>query len=78
MAEQQTALGGVEISKEVFEGLEFVRRSGATNMLDRSTVLYLAREWGFDETADWIESVDRGTYGRLIFEGPRVIDGENG
>lgn len=65
---------GVEISREVFEGLEFIRQSGATNMLDRPTVLQLAREWEFDATADWIESVDRRTYGELIFKGPIVID----
>jgi hypothetical protein len=54
----------VQITKSVFEGLEFVRRSGATNMLDRPMVLQLAREWNLTETADWIERVDTNTYGR--------------
>lgn len=65
---------GVEITKAVFDGLEFIRQSGVTNMLDRPTVLQLAREWEFDATADWIESVDTRTYGELIFKGPIVID----
>lgn len=65
---------GVQITKAVFDGLEFIRTSGATNMLDRPMVINLAREWDFHETADWIESVDTRTYGELIFKGPVVID----
>lgn len=65
---------GVEVSRDVYEGLEFIRQSGATNMLDRPMVLQLAREWEFEATADWIESVDTRTYGELIFKGPIVID----
>lgn len=67
---------GVEISKDVFGGLEFIRQSGITNMLDRPMVLELAREFGFEETADWIENTDRRTYAELIFKGPIVIDDE--
>lgn len=70
----QLPQNGVEITKQVFDGLEFIRQSGVTNMLDRPTVLQLAREWDFDATADWIESVDTRTYGELIFKGPIVID----
>lgn len=66
----------VEIPRVVFDGLEFIRRSGATNMLDRPMVLNLAKEWGFAETAEWIESVDTGTYGRLIFQGPEIMENE--
>lgn len=47
-------------------------------MLDRPMVINLAREWDFTETADWIESVDTGTYGRLIFQGPEVIEDDLG
>lgn len=74
--QQPQTLTGVKISQAVFAGFEFIRASGATNMLDRSMVLALAREWGFDETADWIENADRKTYGDLIFKGPIVIDQE--
>lgn len=66
----------VPITKAAFDGLEFIRRSGATNMLDRPMVLNLAQEWGFAETAEWIESVDSGTYGRLIFQGPEIMENE--
>ena len=72
----QTEQNGVEISREVFNGLESIRQSGMTNMLDRPTVLQLAREWEFDATADWIESVDRKTYAEMIFKGPIVVDDE--
>ena len=75
---QQTAPdqnpNGVQVTQEVFDGLEAVRRSGITNMLDRTTVLMLAREWGFEATADWIESAGRKTYGELIFRGPQIVD----
>lgn len=74
--EPQVPQNGVEITRAVFDGLEFIRQSGVTNMLDRPTVLQLAREWEFEATADWIESVDTRTYGELIFKGPIVIDDE--
>lgn len=64
----------IQITRAVFDGLEYIRRSGATNMLDRSVVLTLAREWGFPETAEWIERVDTGMYGRLILDGPHVVE----
>lgn len=70
----QEQQNGVEITQDVYEGLEFIRQSGVTNMLDRPMVLQLAREWEFEATADWIESVDTRTYGELIFKGPIVID----
>lgn len=63
---------GVKVSQEVFDGLEFIRRSGATNMLDRPMVLRLAHEWDFQATAEWIEGNDLRTYGQLIFNGPIV------
>lgn len=74
--EPQAPQNGVEIRRAVFDGLEFIRQSGVTNMLDRPMVLQLAVEWGFDATADWIESVDTRKYGELIFKGPIVIDDE--
>lgn len=39
----------VHVAKSVYEGLEFIRRSGVTNMLDRSMVINLAREWDLNE-----------------------------
>jgi hypothetical protein len=75
--EQPHAHDRVQITQAVYEGLEFIRRSGVTNMLDRPMVLNLAKEWGLNDTADWIESVDTGTYGRLIILGPDVIGEES-
>jgi hypothetical protein len=75
--ENREANNRVEIAKSVYEGLEFIRRSGVTNMLDRPMVLHLAKEWDLTDTADWIESVDTGTYGRLILLGPDVIGHES-
>lgn len=75
--ENREASNRVQIAKSAYEGLQFIRRSGVTNMLDRPMVLNLAREWDLNETADWIESVDTGTYGRLILLGPDVIGDES-
>jgi hypothetical protein len=75
--ENREANDRVQIPTSAYEGLEFIRRSGATNMLDRPMVLNLAREWHLNDTADWIESVDTGTYGRLILLGPDVIGDES-
>jgi hypothetical protein len=75
--ENHEARDKVQITKSVYEGLEFIRRSGVTNMLDRSRVLSLAQAWDLKDTADWIESVDTGTYGRLILLGPDVIGDES-
>lgn len=74
MEKPQEATNRVPIAKAVFDGLEFIRRSGATNMLDRPMVLNLAREWDFADTADWIERVDTATYARLIFQGANVVE----
>ena len=66
-----------QIPKSAYEGLEFIRRSGVTNMLDRSMVLNAARELELHDSADWIESVDTDTYSRLILLGPDVIGHES-
>lgn len=42
-------------------------------MLDKSTVLELAREWESHDTADWIKNVDTRTYAQLIFQGPEIV-----
>lgn len=66
----------IQINRAVFDGLEFIRQSGVTNMFDRPVVLRLAREWNFKETADFVENVDTRTYARLILQGPDVIEGD--
>ncbi len=58
----------VRVPKVVLDGLEAVRQSGLTNMLDRPVVAELAREFGFDEAARWIEA-HRGLYAQGVFRG---------
>jgi hypothetical protein len=55
------------------EGSEAVRRSAATNMLDRPTVIGIARELGWHEAADWIET-NMSAYAELVFCGLGVDD----
>ena len=60
--------GPVEVSAEVFEGIEAVRRSGLTNMLDRQAVAYLAEGMGLEVSARWVRE-NRRLYARAIFNG---------
>jgi len=43
-----------------WQGIEAVRLSGATNMLDRPLVVRIAGELGFPEAARWIETHPKG------------------
>jgi hypothetical protein len=61
----------VLVPREVFEGIEAVRVSGATNMLARDVVARLAEELGFMESARWIRQ-NPGLYARAIFHGLRI------
>ena len=58
----------VRVSKAVLDGLEAVRQSGLTNMLDRPVVAELAGEFGFEEAARWIKAHRRG-FAEGIFRG---------
>lgn len=58
----------VFVPRAVFEGLEAVRRSGATNMLDWPTVAQLAESLGFSATARWVRA-NRDLYARGVFLG---------
>ena len=61
----------VPVSREVSEGMEAVRRSGITNMLDRPRVAAIAEAMGHDETARWVRS-NRDLYARAILHGFEV------
>ena len=65
----------VEVSRAVLDGLEAVRQSGLTNMLDRPVVAGLAREFGFEEAARWIEG-HRSRYAEGIFKGFEAVEDE--
>jgi len=67
----------IEIPKEVFDGLEAVRQSGATNMFDRPRVIELLEAMGFDEAAEWV-SEHRNEYANGIFQGFQAVNpGDN-
>jgi hypothetical protein len=66
-------LGRVSVPRAVYDGLEAVRLSGLTNMLDRPRVAELADELGFAEAAAWVRE-DRGRYATAVFRGIRVED----
>ena len=60
----------VAIPAEVLQGIEAVRQSGRTNMLDRNTVATIALELGFVDTAFWLEDkANHKTYAEGIFRG---------
>ena len=65
------------VSREVFEGIEAVRLSGLTNMLDRPRVANLAEEMGFEASARWVRE-NRGLYARGVFHGFEVIEEPGG
>lgn len=56
------------IPTAVWEGLEAVRQSGLTNMLDRPRVIELAEMMGDDETAAWVRE-HRREYAIGLFGG---------
>ena len=66
----------IPVPDAVWQGLEAVRRSGATNMLDRPAVIQIAQELGYPETARWIEG-HHGQYAEGLFKG-FVVDPEEG
>jgi len=63
----------VKVPKAVLDGLEAVRTSGLTNMLHRPVVAELAREFGFDEAARWIER-HRKEFSEGIFRGFEAVE----
>jgi len=65
----------IRVSKGVLDGLEAVRESGMTNMLDRPVVIELAKQMGFEETARWIETHPRD-YAEGVFRGFEAEGGD--
>ena len=66
-----TSADPVPVSREVFDGIEAVRLSGLTNMLDRPRVAEIADEMGYAESARWVRE-HRDLYARGIFQGFEV------
>lgn len=65
----------VHVTAVVFDGIEAVRRSGLTNMLDRPAVARIAEEMGFEESARWVRE-HRDRYAHAIFNGFEVTEQE--
>ena len=60
----------IPIPPEVLEGIEAVRQSGRTNMLDRPAVAAIALELGYVDAAFWLEDkANHKTYAQGIFKG---------
>ncbi len=66
----------ITVPAAVWRGLEAVKDSGATNMLDRPAVIKIAEFLGFHETARWIEA-HHGPYSEGLFKG-FVVDTQEG
>jgi len=65
----------VKVPKAVLDGLDDVRRSGLTNMLDHRVVAELAEEFGFEEAARWVKA-HRREFAEGIFRGFAAKEGE--
>lgn len=59
---------GVGVPAVVWQGIDAVRFSGFTNMLDRPAVVRIAGELGFPEAARWIETHTK-EYAEGVFRG---------
>lgn len=66
----------IPVPADVLEGLEAVRLSGKTNMLDVPMVIELAFEMGHDTTALWVHD-NRGLYSQAIFRGVTAVASPN-
>jgi hypothetical protein len=65
---RETTRTAVRVPADVHEGLEAVRLSGLTNMLDRPAVAQIAAGMGYDACARWVRE-HRALYARGIFQG---------
>ncbi|MDQ7086437.1 MAG: DUF5049 domain-containing protein [Acidobacteriota bacterium] len=61
----------------VWQGIDAVRLSGLTNMLDRPAVVRIAGELGFPEAARWIEDPHRRNMPKA-FSGSFIVEAEGG
>ena len=67
---------GIGVPAVVWQGIDAVRLSGLTNMLDRPAVVRIAGELGFPEAAQWVETHSK-EYAEGVFRG-FVVDPEGG
>ena len=74
MTRGDTERAAVRVPPEVHEGLDAVRLSGLTNMLDRPAVARIAAEMGYAAAARWVQE-NRALYARGVFCGFEVDGG---
>ncbi|MHB0999235.1 MAG: DUF5049 domain-containing protein [Armatimonadota bacterium] len=67
--------GKIMIPKEVYDGLEAVRLSSKTNMLDVPRVIEIAMEMGYVDTAFWVYE-NRKAYASGVFSGYEQQEGD--
>lgn len=67
---------GVGVPAVVWQGIDAVRLSGLTNMLDRPAVIRIAGELGFPEAARWIETHTK-EYAEGVFRG-FIVEAQGG
>lgn len=60
--------GPVRVPRVVLDGIDAVRESGLTNMLNRPLVAELAATLGYAEAAEWIRE-HGGEYANGVFHG---------
>lgn len=65
--------GPVRLTGEVSDGIEAVRLSGLTNMLDRPRVAEIAEAMGFEASAGWVRA-NRDLYAQVVFHGFEVTE----
>lgn len=58
----------IPVPAAIWQGIDAVRLSGLTNMLDRPEVVWIARELDFSEAAGWIEAHPK-EYAEGVFRG---------
>lgn len=56
---------------------EAIRRSGKTNMMDRTTVQRIAYECGYHAVVNFIEDADNSRYLEVIEQAAREFDNRN-
>ena len=60
----------IKIPAAVLQGIEAVRQSGRTNMLDRPAVAAIALDLGYVDAAFWLtDKANHKTYSTGIFNG---------
>ncbi|MEW5748998.1 MAG: DUF5049 domain-containing protein [Candidatus Thermoplasmatota archaeon] len=72
MASEADHRNRISVGREVYDGVEAVRQSGATNMIDRPRVIEIAEAMGFEAAARWIRE-NPGLYARAVFHGLEVL-----